>query len=291
MNRININFNDITPNVRFINLLQCKSDFCEGPRMIYDHQFIYVHKGKGFVEVGKQRHAALLGDLFFYGPKTVHRLIADPQEPFLLTGIHFDFTQNYKSRPFPIGPFNPECFNDELVTESVGFTNFSGLPSHMNVANDQTIEELIFTMLHEFNSEKLFYAPLINGLFSAWLSRVARHVMLRGKNIDNKDDIVGSVIKYIQVNFNNTLTNETIGAKFNFHPNYLNQLIIANTGVSLRQYIINLRIKKAMDMLVNSHLTITQICNEVGYDSIHYFSRLFKKKTGFTPGDIRNRKN
>lgn len=291
MDRISIAFQEIAPNLRYINLLQCTPDFSEGPRMIYDHQFIYVHKGKGFVEVAGQRYCALPGDLFFYGPGTLHTLVADPQDPFLLTGLHFDFTQNFRFRPFPIGPFHPEYFQEDLTTERVDFTDFCGFPSHMNTADDQTLAELIFTMLQEFNSHKLFHAPLINGLFSAWLCRVARHVSVREKNMDSKDEIIGKVLRFIQDHYNKNLTNEIIGAKFNFHPNYLNQLIMAHTGVTLRQYVINLRIKKAMDMLVNAHMSIAETCSEVGYDNVHYFTRLFRKKTGFTPGSIKRQRN
>jgi AraC-like DNA-binding protein len=288
LKNISMSFNDITPNLRHINLLQCTADFCEGPRMIYDHQIVYVHKGRGFLEIDGQRYDALPGDLFFYGPKTLHKMVSDPHVPYLLTGFHFDFTQNHSSIPYPIGTFSPAYFKEDLLTECVSFTDFSGFPPHISITNDPTLVELLFTMLREFNSHKLFHTPLINGLFAAWLSRVARHISLKEKNMDIKDEIIGRVIKFIQDNYNKQLPNESIGARFNFHPNYLNQLILAHTGFTLRQYIINLRIKKAMDMLVNSQMSTAEVCFEIGYDNIHYFTRLFKKKTGFTPGSIKS---
>ena len=50
-----------------------------------------------------------------------------------------------------------------------------------------------------------------------------------------------------------------------------------------------LRINNAMNMLDNTKYNVTQIATAVGYDNSHYFCRLFKKHTGMTPLEYRNR--
>ncbi len=55
------------------------------------------------------------------------------------------------------------------------------------------------------------------------------------------------------------------------------------TGVSPTQYHINLRIDKAKELLMATHLSINEVASHVGFDSVFYFSRLFKQKTGFPP--------
>jgi transcriptional regulator GlxA family with amidase domain len=61
------------------------------------------------------------------------------------------------------------------------------------------------------------------------------------------------------------------------------------TGVSPAQYQINLRINKAKDLLVTSKQSLKEIANDLGFESADYFYRLFKKKTGYTPSDYREK--
>jgi AraC-like DNA-binding protein len=53
------------------------------------------------------------------------------------------------------------------------------------------------------------------------------------------------------------------------------------------QYISNKRIESAMDLLSNTNRSVTEICNEVGFDSLSSFSWLFKQKLGFSPETFR----
>lgn len=284
-----IDFKEISPNVRYVNLLQCPPAFHEGPRMIYDHQFIYVHKGKGVIEIDGSSYRAVPGDLFFYGPAVAHSLSADEKEPFLLSGIHFDFTGKFADRQFPIGPFGISVFSYELVTEQVQFRDFSGFPAQINLFSDDRVAGLIIEMVREFDEGSIFSGSCINGLFSAWLSMVARHTALRGTGIKLKNDVIDQVIRHIHDHYNENLTNKDIGERFHFNPNYLNELMVARTGVSLRQYLIDIRMKKALNLIINTGLSISDIARAIGYNDIHYFSRIFKKKTGFSPEQIKQK--
>jgi len=99
--------------------------------------------------------------------------------------------------------------------------------------------------------------------------------------------ITDKVIEYIHQNYNMELTNRKIADAFNFHPNYINRLMVINTGMSLHKYIINTRINKAMELIYNSDMTISEIAYSVGFKDIHYFSSLFKRKMGCSPSSIR----
>ena len=61
------------------------------------------------------------------------------------------------------------------------------------------------------------------------------------------------------------------------------------TGISPAQYHLQLRIKKAEDMLSMTNKPIKEIAFELGFSSLFYFSRLFKQKTGVNPTELRNR--
>jgi AraC-like DNA-binding protein len=58
-------------------------------------------------------------------------------------------------------------------------------------------------------------------------------------------------------------------------------------GLSPRQYLKDLRINKAKELLKQG-LNVTQVCMDVGYDSVPTFCNIFKKATGYSPGEYRN---
>jgi two-component system response regulator YesN len=59
------------------------------------------------------------------------------------------------------------------------------------------------------------------------------------------------------------------------------------TGLTFTQYLTALRIGKAKELLEATEMRSSQIAQEIGYNDSHYFSYLFKKNTGMTPGEYR----
>ena len=63
------------------------------------------------------------------------------------------------------------------------------------------------------------------------------------------------------------------------------------TKVTPMQYIIQLRMTNALNLLEHTSYNIIQVANAVGYDDAYYFSRLFKKNIGVSPTEYRKRKD
>ncbi|WP_146762235.1 helix-turn-helix transcriptional regulator [Paenibacillus contaminans] len=281
---------DIEPHVRFINLFKFYPGQTYGPRMIYDHQFLYIFDGTGDIEIDGTAYRAAPGDLFFYGPKVVHRIASDSKNPFTLSGIHFDFISGFQHMNFPIGPLNLPFFDSSLVkTGKVSFVDFDGFLPHINVLPEARIGQYLREIVGEFRNGLLYNQTYLNGLFTAWLMLVARITKSRDASLPLRNGLVQEILEYIQTRYNEPITYERLGSEFHFNPIYLNKLIQLHTGTSLHQHIINLRIQKSLDLLLTSSMTVKEISSHIGYDNVAYFTRLFKKKTKYTPQQIRGR--
>ncbi len=68
---------------------------------------------------------------------------------------------------------------------------------------------------------------------------------------------------------------------------YFRKMFKQYTGIAPVQYHLDLKIRRARDLLVSTDQSIKEIAFMVGFRSIHYFSRTFKKKTGISPSEIR----
>jgi AraC-like DNA-binding protein len=62
-----------------------------------------------------------------------------------------------------------------------------------------------------------------------------------------------------------------------------------HTGSSPHQYLLELRVVRARNLLTQTTQSVKEIAQQMGFDDVHYFCRLFKMKTGLTPGQWRSR--
>lgn len=70
-------------------------------------------------------------------------------------------------------------------------------------------------------------------------------------------------------------------------PNYLGDLLKKETGKNVKEHINEVLLNKAKNLLLNSSNTISEVAYELGFNYPHYFSRMFKSHTGFTPQKYR----
>ncbi len=281
-----IKVDNINPNLRIINLYQCVAGFYSGARKLYDHYFLYVHSGKGDIVIDNKVYSALPGDLYFCPPGVKNTIIADNEHPFLLSGINFDFTDSHRDNEL-LYSINANNFNHKLITESIIFEDFEGFQERLAVPEDKGLQELIYKMVELFNSRKLYWQMQVNGLFQMFLFSVMQRTIQKKSGLNNtcRND---KIIEYLLKNYNTTnLKNCDVAKTFNYHSDYINKIVLKYTGMTIKQYITELRIREAIHLLQNSDISIKCIANKVGYENVYYFSKVFKQKTGLTPGYYR----
>ncbi len=71
------------------------------------------------------------------------------------------------------------------------------------------------------------------------------------------------------------------------HPVWLSQIFKKETGVNFVDYMTDLRIENAKQLLKTTDVKIYEVCQEVGYQDVQYFGKIFKKKVGITPKEYR----
>ncbi len=106
-------------------------------------------------------------------------------------------------------------------------------------------------------------------------------------NIPTDHRIVKAMATYIHNHYNENISIQQISAHCNINPNYASQLFNQKMGVSYSSYLTDIRIKKALTLLENTDLTVSEIAVEVGYRDYFYFAKVFKKAKGITPTSYR----
>lgn len=105
--------------------------------------------------------------------------------------------------------------------------------------------------------------------------------------IDDCDADIRQVKLYIDAHYSEKIGSEEIGSQFFYNTVYLTRKFKKIYGKSIGSYLLERRMEKAKELLEDSELGVSCVASEVGYDNFSYFSRLFKKKTGYAPKDYR----
>lgn len=111
------------------------------------------------------------------------------------------------------------------------------------------------------------------------------------KDIDDQSSdnyIIRNVKCYLMTHYKEGIVLKEVSEEFGLTNTYLSMLFKKETGETLKGFLTSLKIGQAKELLKSSTMQIVEIANEVGYDDEHYFSRIFKQKTGMTPTQYRN---
>lgn len=103
-----------------------------------------------------------------------------------------------------------------------------------------------------------------------------------------RSDIL-KLMSYIREHYSEDLTLKWAACYVNISESYLSHLFKEQTGQNFTDFIIGLRMKKAVELLKSTDLNMYDISMHIGYDNINYFGRLFKKVTGISPVNYRKK--
>ncbi len=139
------------------------------------------------------------------------------------------------------------------------------------------------------------YPPLSNVPLSTVLERIEkwmdlclheRQLQQNGPKVEAIDTIITFMQEYYQ---DSSLHLQQLAEIVSLHPNHLTQLFRKHTGLSCMQYLAQVRMEKAKELLQQSDLKIATIAEQVGYENPLYFSTYFKKWVGLNPSDYKER--
>jgi len=106
---------------------------------------------------------------------------------------------------------------------------------------------------------------------------------------DHTHYLIKKAYEYIDDNFSRDISLTEISEELDISSYYFSKLFKEETGEGFVEYLTKRRIDKAKDMLKDPEKSIKEICSECGYADPNYFSRIFKKSTGMTPTDYKER--
>ena len=104
----------------------------------------------------------------------------------------------------------------------------------------------------------------------------------------NRIQIINMILSVLTENLNRKLSLSAICQKTSFSRSYLERVFYEEMNCGIKQYFMHMKIERAKELISEQVHTFTEISSMLGFNSIHYFSRSFKKETGMTPTEYQH---
>jgi AraC-like DNA-binding protein/mannose-6-phosphate isomerase-like protein (cupin superfamily) len=259
-------------------------------------QVCYISRGLCKHSIGDRLSTLSRGDIIAIPPFEEHQLIAFSDADDDLELIQIDFM------PFFINDNMRELstlegFADFLYIQPLMQKNNPLWPKlNISSTNIDKVEALIESMKTELRNKEEGFQLSIKADLLKFLVIIGRefksYAVNHGKNdaINQYKNNFKDIILFIEENFSSDLKLEDIAQKANMSPSYFSHMFKLIKGSTLIDYINQLRINKAMDLLVNTNQSIIEVSSSVGFNNLGHFNRMFKRISGITPSLYRKSK-
>ena len=266
----------------------CHLPFVDDRLHRHDHLEIdYVYSGCAGLQTEDDTYILKENELCIIPPEMLHNLTVDDEESivigFMVRMSTFDTIfgnvlamddllaryfknilynkNNRQSLRFHISP-EDELFSkliQDIILEAHSSARYSGA-----IANC-LIQEMFFLLLREYSSTATYFTR------DEFMSGQSQFLM---------------ILEYTQKHYD-TVSLEFLSRFFNYNESYLSRMFKEKMNMNFSELLLNIRMKKAADLLKNTRFSIADISEMVGYTSVDYFTKAFKKTYQLTPSRYR----
>jgi YesN/AraC family two-component response regulator len=274
-----LTYNDFNPTVFYVS--KCKMT-TNG--VYHDHDYTelaYILSGKGKYLVGDTEYNVEAGDLIVCNPGVKHKhIVTNTDEPTIefiagFTNFHFK-----NMAPNSIETKDGQC----IINTTAELKQELMMHSYAMIAEKESSNLGKYFML------KTHLIQMLLLIIRELVGDESYEQTACSFESYNKSYAVKHIIDYLNENFDQKISLEQIAHNMYLSPVYISKIFKEETGESPINYLIKIRLEKAKDILIKGkNHSIKNIADQVGYEDVYHFSKLFKKYYGISPLYYRKR--
>ena len=245
-----------------------------------DCRIIFITKGTARVVVSDNRYMMKENSLFYCRAGMPYKL--EGNEELKLYVLNFDLTDSNSDLLQTI----PVIFDGnikEFEYDSVDDAPF--LNSYLFIDNGEVFRDDIAFISDEMMNRGVLSRELASAQLKQLIIKIQRSII--SKPVLSKQ--LKTVTDFIHTHFTEEITNKQLAEIAGYHEYHLNRLFNESFGRSVHQYIIDLRLEKAKQLLISGNDSVSRVAELCGFTNFTYFSGYFSKRFGCSPLKYRSR--
>jgi len=242
-------------------------------------EFLYVESGTQNVTVNDVSYTLGEGQMIFYAPMSFHEILEKCEAKVNIVSFESASAamSYFENRVITLSHDQRSLLTKVMKSGSICFekaapeTGVKGMVPKENATP------------YDFQNLKNSLELLLIDLYEASKSNSAE---TGRSNYENRDkNIFDEITQFLQKNLYTSLTLGDICRECAVSPFLLKRVCKSQCGMSPMSYFTSLKLGAAKQMICDTDMNFTQISEMLGFSSVHYFSKLFKDKTGVSPSE------
>lgn len=263
----------VRPHTRFVHFPKHSHNFIE---------VIYMCSGTTTHIINGNKLVLKEGELLFLGQNANQEIlpagINDIAVNFIVLPEFFDVSLvMLKDEETPLRAF---------IINSLKSNNSNSSYMHFKVADvlpiQNLVENLIWTLIKGTSNKRKINSFTMGLIFLQLMDYTDRLVLY-----DKEEQTILKVLKYADENYRDGSLTE-LASSLHYDFSWLSREIKRKTGKTYTEIVQEKRLSQASFLLTNTDMNISDIANQVGYDNISYFHKLFKKRFNMSPYKYKN---
>ncbi|MCS7460612.1 AraC family transcriptional regulator [Paenibacillus doosanensis] len=242
-------------------------------------EIVYVDKGEVEVLADSRRHILGQGTIIFHKPNEFHSFYAHKDTAPNLIVVTFDCRSEamkyFEDRVISLGDTERNLLA-QIVKEGAEAFYFPFRYPLFSIRRDDALigsEQLI----------KLYLETLLIRLLRRNRPESAKPVLSSASREKDNQNLTVRIIQFLEEHADGNPTLEEISASLHIAKTRLKDIFKKETGYSIKEYFAKLKIEKAKQLIRGESSSMTEIARQLGFSSVHYFSKAYKKATGMSP--------
>ena len=244
-------------------------------------ELVFVERGVAPLYVGGEYVTLREGQMMVYAPGTFHSR-AGTFRDVMMDNCGFEGEPELPAalydRVITLDDTQRRTLSRIMIEGASFFRRFESVSPYKGMALCEGVRAIDVQRLK--NQLELFFLDLIE-------RETASGAVGKKKQLSEEYIVLRS---YIDDNLRRRLTLEEIAGYGRISVSKLKQLFHSQCGSGVVEFITSRRVETAKKLIDESSMNFTQIAEASGFGTVHYFSRVFKKQTGFSPTEYRSRR-
>jgi AraC-like DNA-binding protein len=232
-------------------------------RTLLDYSFVHVTHGAGLFRVrGARALPVTAGDVLVIYPGEWHDYAPDPETGWKEYWI---------------------MFNGRQAGHLVRQINLPRRTPLIHYGADQSLHPLFSQMLDVAATTPPFADLIHTGLVLQMAAHIQSRLQLQREQGDREESFIQQAKQRMASIGNQPLDMQALAHELGVSYPHFRRVFRQSTGLPPRQYLLNLKINMAKQLMEDQGLKLSAVARKAGFEDPYYFSRLFKQKTGISP--------
>ena len=226
----------------------------------YDHELVVCEKGEALIHLDQNQYALKQDECIFLRGQSIHSIISSPDSILYVALFSEKLIPEITDTYCPDDPLFKDSFNVRQTLEEIRRSDFERKLFY-DVRNNALMEELTAKIFSQI--------PIRKQTIVQSKATLQYKSLLYDMDENVRDYSFARAVEYMHMS-----------------DAYFSRFFRKVSGMTFSQYLNHIRVNKAIDLIRQGKLSITQISAECGFDTIRNFNRVFRQITSYTPKNV-----